>query len=349
MATTSKSATKQAANKSVPSKRPAKSVRKPVSPKVAPSSPRLKASPQTETSFAERAREELIDSYDEELEMELDDDRLDALLLEIPAQGPAAEGSLDRRVYFKELFRLQGELVKLQDWVMKNKLKVVVLFEGRDAAGKGGAIKRITQRLNPRVCRVAALPAPSEREQTQWYFQRYVPYLPAGGEMVLFDRSWYNRAGVERVMGFCTDQEYEEFFRSVPEFEKMLVRSGIILIKYWFSITDEEQHMRFTMRIRDPLKQWKLSPMDLESRRRWEAYTKAKEVMLARTHLPDTPWWIVDGVDKKSARLNCIQHLLNQIPYQEVVHQPVSLPPREHNPDYIRNPVPDSMYVPDIY
>jgi polyphosphate kinase 2 len=282
MAATIKSATKSAGKTSAPSKRPTKAVRKLVNPKVSASSPRLKASSQTGKSFAERAHEELIDSYDEELEMELDDDRLDALLLEIPAQGPAAEGSLDRRVYFKELFRLQGELVKLQDWVMKNKLKVVVLFEGRDAAGKGGAIKRITQRLNPRVCRVAALPAPSEREQTQWYFQRYVPYLPAGGEMVLFDRSWYNRAGVERVMGFCTDQEYEEFFRSVPEFEKMLVRSGIILIKYWFSITDEEQHMRFTMRIRDPLKQWKLSPMDLESRRRWEAYTKAKEVMLAR-------------------------------------------------------------------
>jgi polyphosphate kinase 2 len=237
----------------------------------------------------------------------------------------------------------------LQDWVKEKKLKVVVLFEGRDAAGKGGAIKRITQRLNPRVCRVAALPAPSERERTQWYFQRFVPYLPAGGEMVLFDRSWYNRAGVERVMGFCDDEEYEEFFRSVPEFEKMLVRSGIILIKYWFSITDEEQHMRFTMRIRDPLKQWKLSPMDLESRRRWESYTKAKEVMLERTHMPESPWWIVDGVDKKSARLNCIQHLLNQIPYEEVAHQEIFLPEREHNPDYTRHTVPASMYVPEIY
>ena len=300
-------------------------------------------------SFAQRAREDLIDSYDEELEMELDDDRIDELLMDIPAQGEPADGSLDRRVYFKELFRLQGELVKLQDWVVAHNLKVVVLFEGRDAAGKGGAIKRITQRLNPRVCRVAALPAPSERERSQWDFQRYVPHLPAGGEIVLFDRSWYNRAGVERVMDFCTADEYEEFFRTVPEFEKMLVRSGIILIKYWFSITDDEQHLRFTMRIRDPLKQWKLSPMDLESRRRWEAYTKAKEVMLERTHIPEAPWWIVDGVDKKRARLNCIHHLLAQVPYQEVEHELARLPARVHNPDYIRNPVPAEMYVPEVY
>ena len=207
------------------------------------------------SDFQKKAHADLIDSYDEELEMELDDDRLDELLLAVPAQGAENEHGIDRRLYFKELFRLQGELVKLQDWVIHKKLKVVVLFEGRDAAGKGGAIKRITQRLNPRVCRVAALPAPSEREKTQWYFQRYVSHLPAGGEMVLFDRSWYNRAGVERVMGFCSDDDYEEFFRTVPEFEKMLVRSGIILIKYWFSITDEEQHLRFTMRIKDPLKQ----------------------------------------------------------------------------------------------
>jgi len=256
---------------------------------------------------------------------------------------------MDRRLYFRELFRLQGELVKLQDWVVHNKLKVVVLFEGRDAAGKGGAIKRITQRLNPRVCRVAALPAPSERERTQWYFQRYVSHLPAGGEMVLFDRSWYNRAGVERVMGFCTDDEYEEFFRTVPEFEKMLVRSGIVLIKYWFSISDEEQHVRFTMRIKDPLKQWKLSPMDLESRKRWEAYTKVKETMLERSHIPEARWWVVEGNDKKRARLNCISHLLAQIPYQEIAHPEVILPARVHNPDYIRNPVPASMYVPNLY
>ena len=234
------------------------------------------------------------------------------------------------------MFRLQGELVKLQDWVVHKKLKVVVIFEGRDAAGKGGVIKRITQRLNPRVCRTAALPAPNERERTQWYFQRYVAHLPAGGEIVLFDRSWYNRAGVERVMGFCNDEEYEEFFRTVPEFEKMLVRSGIILIKYWFSITDDEQHLRFKMRIHDPLKQWKLSPMDLESRRRWELYTKAKETMLERTHIPEARWWVVEAVDKKRARLNCIHHLLSQIPYQEIDHEPVALPARVHNPDYIR-------------
>lgn len=281
--------------------------------------------------------------------MELDDDRLDELLIAVPAQGAENEHGMDRRLYFKELFRLQGELVKLQDWVIHQKLKVVVLFEGRDAAGKGGAIKRITQRLNPRVCRVAALPAPSEREKTQWYFQRYVSHLPAGGEMVLFDRSWYNRAGVERVMGFCSDEDYEEFFRTVPEFEKMLVRSGIVLIKYWFSITDEEQHARFTMRIRDPLKQWKLSPMDLESRRRWESYTAAKEMMLERSHIPEAPWWIVEGNDKKRARLNCMAHLLEQIPYQEVGHPEVILPARVHSPNYHRHLVPDEMVIPDRY
>lgn len=300
-------------------------------------------------SFQQRADLDLLDSYDEELEMELDDDRLDALLLDGPQQGPGADGSIDRRLYFRELFRLQGELVKLQDWVVEKKLKLVVLFEGRDAAGKGGAIKRITQRLNPRVARVAALSAPNERERTQWYFQRYVSHLPAGGEIVLFDRSWYNRAGVEKVMGFCTDEEYEDFFRTVPEFEKMLVRSGIILIKYWFSISDEEQHMRFTMRIKDPLKQWKLSPMDLESRRRWEAYTKAKELMLERTHIPEARWWVVEGNDKKRARLNCMAHLLSQIPYGEVPHEPVVLPAREKNPDYFRSPVPADMFVPSAY
>ena len=219
--------------------------------------------------------------------------------------------------HFEQLFRLQAELVKLQDWVVATGEKVLILFEGRDAAGKGGAIKRITQKLNPRVCRVVALPAPNDRERTQWYFQRYVPHLPAAGEIVLFDRSWYNRAGVERVMGFCTPEEYEEFFRSVPEFERMLVRSGIKLLKYWFSITDEEQYLRFLGRIHDPLKQWKLSPMDLESRRRWEDYTKAKEVMLERSHIPEARWWVVHAVDKKRARLNFIDHLLKQFPYAE--------------------------------
>jgi polyphosphate kinase 2 len=294
-----------------------------------------------------RIHGELTDSFDEELEMEIDDDRLSNLLADEAA--PVGAEALSRQSYFRELFRLQGELVKLQTWVMHEKLKVVVLFEGRDAAGKGGIIKRITQRLNPRVCRTVALPAPSERERTQWYFQRYVPHLPAGGEIVLFDRSWYNRAGVERVMGFCSDEEYEEFFRTVPEFEKMLVRSGIVLIKYWFSITDDEQHLRFKMRILDPLKQWKLSPMDLESRRRWEAYTKAKEIMIERTHIPEARWWVVEAVDKKRARLNCIHHLLSQIPYRDLPHEPVTLPARVHNPDYSRAPLPQNIYVPEVY
>jgi polyphosphate kinase 2 len=295
----------------------------------------------------QRVEFDLADSLDEEYEMELDDDRLDKLLSE--TADHARSDGMDRRVYFRELFRLQGELVKLQDWVLHHKKKIVVIFEGRDSAGKGGVIKRITQRLNPRICRVAALPAPSERERSQWYFQRYASHLPAGGEMVLFDRSWYNRAGVERVMGFCNEADVAEFFRSVPEFEQMLVRSGITLIKYWFSITDDEQQFRFMMRIHDPLKQWKLSPMDVESRARWEAYTKAKEEMLEKTHIPEAPWWIVDAVDKKRARLNCIAHLLGQIPYQEVVRPAVVLPARVRNPDYHRGPIPPEMYVPEEF
>jgi polyphosphate kinase len=290
-----------------------------------------------------RLDEELIDAYDEELEMEVDD-RLQESGLHISDDAREL-----RRIYFRELIRLQGELVKLQDWIVSTGHRLIVIFEGRDAAGKGGVIKRITQRLNPRMCRVAALPAPNNRERTQWYFQRYVQHLPAGGEMVLFDRSWYNRAGVERVMNFCTDDEYEEFFRSVPEFEKMLVRSGIQIIKYWFSITDEEQEVRFESRISDPLKQWKLSPMDLESRSRWEQYTHAKEVMLQRSHIPEAPWWVVQGVDKKRARLNCIHHLLGQVPYHEVEHPQVTLPARVYHPDYIRQPVPENMIVPDVY
>lgn len=298
-----------------------------------------------------RIHAERTDDFDEELEAALNDegdDEFHRLLNELTAGSENPEIKA-RHHYFRELFRLQGELVKLQDWVVYKKLKVVVLFEGRDAAGKGGVIKRITQRLNPRVCRVAALPAPNEREKTQWYFQRYIAHLPAAGEMVLFDRSWYNRAGVERVMGFCTEAETEEFFRSVPEFERMLVRSGIILIKYWFSITDDEQHFRFQMRIEDPIKQWKLSPMDLESRRRWESYTAAKEEMLRRTHIPEARWWVVAADDKKKARLNCIHHLLTQIPYELAPHKHIELPARVRNPDYIRHPVPDEMYVPDLY
>jgi polyphosphate kinase 2 len=291
--------------------------------------------------------DDILDQVDEELELDLADDWLaDAHGAAPPATGGA---QLRRVVYLRELFRLQGELIKLQDSVMKDKRKVVVLFEGRDAAGKGGAIKRITQRLNPRVCRVVALPAPNDRERTQWYFQRYVPHLPAAGEIVLFDRSWYNRAGVERVMGFCSDAEYEEFFRTVPEFEKMLIRAGIILVKYWFSITDEEQQRRFLLRARDPLKQWKLSPMDLESRRRWEGYTLAKQVMLEKTHIPEAPWWIVEADDKKRARLNCIFHLLSQVPYTEVPHEPVTLPERIHDPAYARTPMPKQMYVPSKF
>ena len=298
-------------------------------------------------AWLDRIHREMADAVDEELELEFDDQGLaDGLADQAPP--PVLEG-IDRRQYFRELFRLQYELVKLQDWIVHHRLRVVVLFEGRDAAGKGGVIKRITQRMNPRVCRVAALPAPNERERTQWYFQRYVGHLPAAGEIVLFDRSWYNRAGVERVMGFCTDDEYEEFFRSVPEFEKMLVRSGMILLKYWFSISDEEQHLRFQMRVHDPLKQWKLSPMDLESRRRWELYTRAKEVMLERTHIPEARWWIVEADDKRRARLNCIHHLLSQVPYGDVSHEPISLPSRIHNPDYARRPVADELFVPDVY
>ncbi|BCQ25618.1 polyphosphate kinase 2 [Caballeronia sp. NK8] len=295
------------------------------------------------TDKQRRFHADIIDSYDEEFEMEVDDRFLDG-----ESTFSEEERQL-RKTYFRELFRLQGELVKLQDWVVHTGHRLVVIFEGRDAAGKGGAIKRITQRLNPRVCRVAALPAPNNRERTQWYFQRYVSHLPAAGEIVLFDRSWYNRAGVERVMNFCTDAEYEEFFRSVPEFEKMLVRSGVQIIKYWFSITDDEQEVRFEARIEDPLKQWKLSPMDLESRRRWEAYTAAKEVMLQRTHIAEAPWWVVQAVDKKRARLNCIHHLLSQVPYHEIGHQQIELPARVFNPDYLRQPVPDEMYVPEIY
>lgn len=294
----------------------------------------------------ERLHEEILDSLDEEFEAELEDAMMERDEARIEGDG---KGRLPRRVYFRELLRLQRELIKLQSWVVENNARVAVLFEGRDAAGKGGAIKRITQRLNPRVCRVVALSAPSEREKTQWYFQRYVNHLPAAGEIVLFDRSWYNRAGVERVMGFCTENQLEEFFRTVPEFEQMLVRSGMYLIKYWFSISDEEQQFRFQCRIHDPLKQWKLSPMDLESRRRWEQYTVAKEEMFARTNIPEAQWWVVEADDKKRARLNCMHHFLQQIPYTEVPQPEISLPPREHEEGYKRRPLPEDVFVPSIY
>lgn len=290
---------------------------------------------------------ELEAELDEDYELELDDAVLSEKVREI--YDRAHPPTLPRREYLHQLLSLQAELIKLQDWVVHHKKKVVVVFEGRDSAGKGGAIKRITQRLDPRVCRTVALPAPSDREKTQWYFQRYVSHLPAGGEIVLFDRSWYNRAGVERVMGFASDREVEDFFHDVPEFERMLVRSDIILIKYWFSISDEEQQMRFLMRIHDPLKQWKLSPMDLQSRIRWEDYTVAKEDMLARTNIPEAPWYIVEAVDKKRARLNMIDHLLSMIPYEDVPHEDVTLPDRAFNPDYERSEMPRELYVPRKY
>ncbi|WP_416899165.1 MAG: polyphosphate kinase 2 [Minwuia sp.] len=303
--------------------------------------------PEKENDAGDWLEAELADTLDEDYELELSDPEISMEIRKIYRKTRPA--TLTRPEYFRALLTLQAELIKLQDWVAHNREKVVVLFEGRDSAGKGGVIKRITQRLNPRIARVVALPAPSDREKTQWYFQRYVPHLPAGGEIVLFDRSWYNRAGVERVMGFATEDQVEQFFHDVPEFERMLVRSGIRLIKYWFSITDEEQQMRFLMRIHDPMKQWKLSPMDLQSRVRWEDYTKAKEDMLERTNIPEAPWYIVEGNDKKRARLNCIDHFLQQIPYGPVPHEPVQLPDRVFNPNYERETLPRELYVPSKY
>lgn len=256
---------------------------------------------------------------------------------------------ISNAVYEKELLNLQNELVKLQEWVKKEGLKVVVIFEGRDAAGKGGVIKRIIQHLSPRICRVAALPSPTEREKTQWYFQRYVAHLPAAGEIVLFDRSWYNRAGVEKVMGFCTQDEYREFLRSCPEFERMLVRSGIILIKYWFSVSDEEQERRFQSRLKEPLKRWKLSPMDLESRARWVEYSKAKDEMFAHTDIKQAPWYVVKSDIKKHARLNCISHLLCMIPYKDITPEHIKLPKRKSSMGYVRPPLSDQTFVPEIF
>lgn len=272
---------------------------------------------------------------------------------EIPSksQSPILEHQIEitNRNYWKELRKLQIELVKLQEWIRFKGLKVVVIFEGRDAAGKGGAIKRITESLNPRVCRVVALPTATEREKTQWYFQRYAAHLPAAGEMVLFDRSWYNRAGVERVMGFCTDEEYSEFLRSVPEFERMLVRSGIILIKYWFSVSDKEQEKRFQARINDPTKRWKLSPMDLQSRSKWVEYSKAKDEMFAHTDIKQAPWYVVNADNKMCARLNCMHHLLSMIPYQDLTPEPIVLPPRQDEHGYVRPPITDQTFVSAVY
>ncbi|TMF35699.1 MAG: polyphosphate kinase 2 [Chloroflexi bacterium] len=265
-----------------------------------------------------------------------------------PGQAPARP-RLSNKAYLAELRRLQIELVKLQEWIRHTGLKIVVIFEGRDAAGKGGAIKRITEGMSPRVARVVALPAPTEREKTQWYFQRYVAHLPAAGEMVLMDRSWYNRAGVERVMGFCTEAEYREFMRSVPEFERMLVRSGIILIKYWFSVSDEEQERRFRQRIEDPTRRWKLSPMDLESRTRWVEYSRAKDESFRYTDTKQAPWYVVNSDDKKRARLNVIRHLLDLIPYEEVAPETIELPPRQPDDGYIRPPLNEQTFVPELY
>jgi len=263
-------------------------------------------------------------------------------------QKPAENKRLDKRFYFKELEKLQEELVKMHEWVKEKGLKVVVIFEGRDAAGKGGVIKRIIQRLNPRVCKVVALGVPTEKERNQWYFQRYVSHLPAAGEMVLFDRSWYNRAGVEKVMGFCSDEEYWEFLRSCPRFEEMLIHSGIIMIKYWFSVSDEEQEKRFQVRIADRTKLWKLSEMDMSSRSRWIEYSKAKDEMFAYTDSKVSPWWVVEADDKRKARLNCIHHLLSMIPYEEVKYKKIKLPPI-NNEGYVRPPITDQTFVPEKY
>ncbi|MCK4798356.1 MAG: polyphosphate kinase 2 [Spirochaetes bacterium] len=256
---------------------------------------------------------------------------------------------LKKKFYENELKKLQIELVKLQEWIKNEGLKVIVIFEGRDAAGKGSAIKRITQCLNPRICRVVALGKPTEREKTQWYFQRYVAHSPAIGEMCLFDRSWYNRAGVEKVMGFCTDREYQEFLRSCPEFERMLIRSSIVLIKYWFSVSNEEQERRFQQRIEDPTKRWKLSPMDLESRTKWIEYSKAKDKMFAYTDIKQAPWYVVEADDKRRARLNCIHHLLNMIPYKDLTPKSIKLPLRQKNIGYVRPPKSDQTFVPEVY
>lgn len=261
-----------------------------------------------------------------------------------------SDGAMKKKFYEKELGKLQIELVKLQEWIKVKGLKVVVIFEGRDAAGKGGVIKRITQSLNPRICRVVALGTPTEKEKTQWYFQRYVDHLPGAGEMVLFDRSWYNRAGVETVMGFCTEDQRSEFFRTCPEFERMLTRSGITLIKYYFSVSDEEQEKRFQARNEDPTKRWKLSPMDLKSREKWQEYSKAKDEMFSYTDIKQSPWHVVEADDKKKARLNCIHHLLSMIPYKDLTPKPIKLPPRKkEDSNYVRPPITDQTFVPEVY
>jgi polyphosphate kinase 2 len=294
-----------------------------------------------ETNSDDQPQEAVLETTDEEQKTTAPEEQ--------PEENTTSKKKLKKKFYEQELSRLQVELVKLQEWIKHKGLKVVVVFEGRDAAGKGGVIKRITQVLNPRYARVVALGVPTEREKTQWYFQRYVAHLPAAGEIVLFDRSWYNRAGVERVMGFCTDDEYWDFIRSCPEFERMLVRSGIILIKYWFSVSDAEQEKRFTARLKDRTKRWKLSPMDVEARSRWVEYSKAKDVMMQYTDISQAPWYVVNADDKKRARLNCISHLLSKIPYNDLTPQKVELPARQENPGYVRPPYEKQNFVPEIY
>ena len=291
-----------------------------------------------------RAFDDLIDEI---LELDFEDMVVSKKLRQ--AYQDKHSSDLSSKDYYHHLLDLQSEMIKVQDWVKETGAKILIICEGRDSAGKGSVIKRISQRMDPRVARVVALPKPTDREMSQWYFQRYVPHLPAGGEIVFFDRSWYNRAGVERVMGFASHDEIEQFFKDVPEFEKMLVRSGIILLKYWFSISDEEQQMRFLMRIHDPMKQWKLSEMDLQARVRWEQYTKAKEEMFERTSSAEAPWYIVEGNDKRRERLNCMAHILSKIPFKEIKQEKVSLPNRVFNPDYERQTLPNELYVPKIF
>lgn len=291
-----------------------------------------------------RAFDDLIDEI---LELDFEDMVVSKKLRQ--AYQNKHSSDLNSKDYYHHLLDLQSEMIKVQDWVKETGAKILIICEGRDSAGKGSVIKRISQRMDPRVARVVALPKPTDREMSQWYFQRYVPHLPAGGEIVFFDRSWYNRAGVERVMEFASHDEIEQFFQDVPEFEKMLVRSGIILLKYWFSISDEEQQMRFLMRIHDPMKQWKLSEMDLQARVRWEQYTKAKEEMFERTSIAEAPWYIVEGNDKRRERLNCMAHILSKIPFKEIKQEKVSLPNRVFNPDYERQTLPNELYVPKIF
>ena len=291
-----------------------------------------------------RAFDDLIDEI---LELDFEDIVVSKKLRQ--AYQNKHSSDLSSKDYYHHLLDLQSEMIKVQDWVKETGAKILIICEGRDSAGKGSVIKRISQRMDPRVARVVALPKPTDREMSQWYFQRYVPHLPAGGEIVFFDRSWYNRAGVERVMEFASHDEIEQFFQDVPEFEKMLVRSGIILLKYWFSISDEEQQMRFLMRIHDPMKQWKLSEMDLQARVRWEQYTKAKEEMFERTSSAEAPWYIVEGNDKRRERLNCMAHILSKIPFKEIKQEKVSLPNRVFNPDYERQTLPNELYVPKMF